>query len=112
MQAQEIAAIVAVVLPVVLAVARYVWQLGSVQAWMKKSHHALMIQSIVDTAINATEQLAKKVDPKLTSADKKAKAMEFAKATATKMGVPAKLIDDAVISGFIESALSKVDWGK
>lgn len=107
---EQFLTLLAALTPIMLVVARYVWQLGSVQVWIKKSQYAALIEEVANTAINSVEQWSK--DRETSPEEKKQKAMDFAKETAQKLGLPGKLIDEQTLNGFIESALAKVDWNQ
>lgn len=107
MGTKEYIGIAVVVIPIVIALFRLFWGMGSVQNRIKQTGHDETIKQVVDVAINAAEQWA--ANSELTSEQKKAKAMDLAKLAAMKLGVPAYLLEDEMVSGYIESAIAKLN---
>ena len=108
---KEYIGIAVLVLPVVVAIVRWIWQLGSVQARVEQSHHAQTIEKVVETAIHAAEKWAIKHKDDMTSEKKKEMAMSFVKSAASKLGVPKSVLEDEIVSGFIEATLLKLHHG-
>ncbi len=91
-------------------VLRFAWQwLSSTTAFKKaKEQHAWIgtLEPLVASAITETEKWAKEQPATVASADKMKNAIEMLKAKATALGIPASLLDEAVLKGFIESKLA------
>lgn len=108
MELQDYIGIAVVVIPIAIALFRLFWGMGSVQERIKQTGYDETIKQVVDVAINAVEQWAKN-NTDLTSEQKKAKAMDLAKLAAMKLGVPAALLNDELVSGYIESAIARLN---
>lgn len=89
---------------------RFGWQwLSSTMAFKKaKEQHAWIgtLEPLVASAINETEKWAKEQPAAVESVDKMKNAIEMLKSKAAALGIPATLLDEAVLKGFIESKLA------
>ena len=112
---KEYIGIAVVVIPVMVAIVRWIWKLGGVQARVEQSHYAQTIEKVVETAIYAVEKWAinfksdGEEGKKANSEKKKEMAMSFVKSAANKLGVPKSILEDEVVSGFIEATLLKLN---
>lgn len=94
---------------------RFGWQwLSSTVAFKKaKEQHAWIanLEPLVASAITETEKWAKEQPATADSAAKMKNAIEMLKAKAASVGIPATLLDEAVLRGFIESKLATGSLG-
>lgn len=89
---------------------RFGWQwLSSTMAFKKaKEQHAWIgtLEPLVASAITETEKWAKEQPATADSATKMKNAIAMLKEKATALGIPATLLNESVLKGFIESKLA------
>lgn len=102
--------ILAMLMPVIVVVVKYILNLDKTQKLAQKTGHQGLIEDLADTAISAAEKWAKNQvkegGEKPASADKKSYAISFLMRQAKQYGVPEELLRSEVVLDLIEALLN------
>jgi hypothetical protein len=107
--------ILALLMPVIIVVVKYLLNLSSTQKLIQKSGQQDLINNLAVTAIDSAEKWAMSVakkadgDASPTSADKKSMAAKFLLEQGKAYGLPAAILNENMVSGVIEALLLERD---
>jgi hypothetical protein len=103
--------VLAILMPLVVVIVRHILSMSKTQKLLQKTGHQDMIDEFAEKAIGMAEKWAtnsvKNGAEKPSSDDKKKMAVDFLLKQAKEYGIPQELLDSEVLSGIIESFLSK-----
>ena len=95
--------------PIVTVLMRYIWNLASVQTWVKKQTHGAVLDQVVQMGIAKAEAIAKNREPGTkgpSGFDKLAVAAKFVEEQGLALRLPSTMLQPDVIKASIEKNLT------